>query len=174
MRRSQFKPKILTDAQRQIKEEWRKHKADLRAIGQAGKSRTGARGSYHNGTWVSSQWELECLKMLELRQEAGRIKDLKHREIITFSLYNEAGQRHKLQIEMDFTFFDLDINRYCRWDAKPPKVVHTKSGRKYPQKIHEAWLQRFELLQFAQPDFNYRLLVKGNCWEEYDLNIVKE
>lgn len=179
MKRSPFKAKVLTPAQRQLKDEHRKYRQDLKALSQQtgfnkrSGSRSGARGQYYKGEWIPSQWQLECLKMLELREKAGEIADLISQEDIRFKIYNEAGQALELSINIDFTFFDKSINRQCRWDAKPPKTVHTKHGKKYPQKLHEGWLQRFEILKFCEPDYDYRILTKGNCYEDLDLNYTR-
>lgn len=170
MRRSGFKNKVLTPAQRQIKEETRKWKQDLKQLSvktgfnQRSGSRSGAKGQYYKGEWIPSQWQLECLKVLELREAAGEIKDLVSQEDIMFKIYNQAGESFDLQINIDFTFFDKSINRYCRWDAKPPKVVFHRNGKAYPQKIHAEWLLRWKLLQHAQVDYDYRLLIKGDPW----------
>lgn len=176
MRRSGFKHKApLTQAQRQIKEETRRWKADMRSLGKPqGSSRSGARGQYYKGEWIPSVWQLECLRALEWREKAGEIDGLVSQEDIKFKIYNEAGKYLDLCINIDFCFFDKSIKRYCRWDAKPPKIVHTKQGRKYPQKLHEAWLLKFDLLKFIQPDFDYRILEKGNCWKDLDLNLVDD
>lgn len=177
MKRSPFKRKLLTPAQVQLREETRKYKQDLKAsslstgYNKRNGSRSGAKGQYYKGEWIPSQWQLECLKILELREKAGEITDLTSQEDIRFKIYNEAGESLELNINLDFSFFDKSINRHCRWDAKPPKVVHTRHGRKYPQKLHEGWLQRFEILKFCQPDYDYRILEKGNCWRDLDLNI---
>jgi len=173
MKRSAFKPKLpLTPAQQQIKEETRRWKADMRSLGKTQGSRTGARGQYYKGEWIPSQWQLECLKLLELRETAGEILDLQSQVDISYVVYNEAGETRSYNINIDFCFFDKNINRHCRWDAKPPKVVHTKSGRKYPQKIHAEWNLKFDQLKFCQPDYDYRILIKGNCYYFSDLNLT--
>ena len=186
MKRSGFKNKVLTSAQRQIKEETKKWKRDIKLLSwhnselanskgrRANGSRSGARGQYYKGEWIPSQWQLECLKILELREKAGEITDLVSQEDVQFKIYNEAGEVLELKINIDFCFFDKSINRRCRWDAKPPKTVHTKHGKKYPQKLHEGWLQRFEILKFCQPDFDYRILEKGKCYEDLDLNYIRK
>lgn len=180
MRRSGFKNKVLTPAQRQIKEETKKWKQDLKQLSvktgfnQRSGSRSGARGQYYKGEWIPSQWQLECLIMLEWRERAGQITDLESQNRIPFTIYNEAGEPLTLEIEIDFCFFDKNINRPCRWDAKPPKVTHTKSGRKYPQKIHADWNTRFDILKHCQPDYDYRILEKGNCYEDLDLNLIRD
>lgn len=179
MKRSGFKNKVLTSAQRQIKEETKKWKQDLKQLSvktgfnQRSGSRSGARGQYYKGEWIPSQWQLECLKVLELREKAGEIIDLVSQEDIQFKIYNEAGEVLELKINIDFCFFDKSINRRCRWDAKPPKVVYYRSGKAYPQKIHAEWLLRFEILKFCQPDYDYRILEKGKCYEDLDLNYIR-
>lgn len=174
VKRSPLKRKILTPAQEQIREETRRWKMDMKALGQKSRGRSGALGQYHAGEWIPSRWQLECLKILELREKAGEITNLESQPIIPFTIYNEAGERMDLKIEIDFTFHDKNINRNCRWDAKPPKVVHTKHGRRYPQKLHAEWMLRFKLLQFCQPDFDYRILTKDNCYLETDFNIMED
>jgi hypothetical protein len=185
MKRSYIKPKApLTSAELQIRDEFRKYKQERRALIAANSpllemrggtnSRSGARGRYHKGEWIPSKWQLNCLILLEWREKIGEITGLVSQDIIPFTVYNECGIPHQMTIEIDFCFFDKNINRPCRWDAKPPKVSHTRSGRKYPQKLHEAWLQRFELLKFCQPDFDYRILEKGNTWLDTDLNIIRD
>lgn len=169
MKKSGFKRKpALTDAQRQQRDELLKWKRENRARG-----RSGALGSYHKGEYIPSRWQKECLIMLEWREKAGEISDLESQVDIPFTIYDQCGNPLDLMINVDFTFFDENLGRDCRWDAKPPKVVHTKHGRRYPQKLHEAWLLRWKLLQFVEPDFDYRLLEKGNC-ELDDLNIVRD
>jgi len=152
-----LKPKKLTDAQRQLREAYKLGKVKLR-------SRTGAIGSFYEDQWVPSQSQLGCYKLLKQMERQGKIQDLKHQEQIAFSVFREDGLRKVIQINIDFVFFHRGINRPCRWDWKPPRVVHTKNGRRYPQKIHEGWFERFELLKFCEPDFDYRILTK----ESYD------
>lgn len=163
MKNSGFKPKLLPDPQRQIKEEMKLAKLRQRALN---RSRTGAIGSYYEGEWVPSKWELEWKKKLRILENAGKIKDLR-KEVITFYIYNEFGEKKSLQIEIDYCFYHVNWKKNCRWDAKPPKVVHTKHGRKYPQKIHSGWLTRFEILKFCEPEHDYRILEKGRP-EEID------
>jgi len=183
VKRSAFKPKLpLTPAQQQIKDETRRwkrevkllayHNSSLKKAYSVSNSRTGARGQYYKGEWIPSQWQLECLKLLELRETAGEILDLQSQVDISYTVYNEAGETRSYNINVDFCFFDKNINRHCRWDAKPPKVVHTKSGRKYPQKIHAEWNLKFDQLKFCQPDYDYRILIKGNCYYFSDLNLT--
>jgi hypothetical protein len=167
VKRSAFKRKE-PDPQAQIKEAHREYKKRSRLLGGRGRSRTGAIGSYHEGQWVPSQGQLGAYKMLQAMERKGVIKDLVHEEVITFKLFNEFGQVKTEQINIDYVFFHNGINKSCRWDWKPPRVVHTKQGRKYPRKIHADWFKRFELLQFCQPDHDYRILDKES-YEWIDL-----
>lgn len=168
MKRSGFKRKApMTDAQRQVYEAHREVKREMQRL-RISRSRTGAIGSYYNGEWIPSKWELECRKKLHWMEKAGEIENLR-KDTITFSVFNSGGLEKKLQIEIDFCFYHKGLSRHCRWDAKPPKVVHTRHGRRYPQKIHAGWMERFELLRFCEPDYSYRILEKGNTYEGIDI-----
>lgn len=168
MKRSGFKRKEPeTDAQRQLREAHREAKRALGSLGR-NRSRSGARGSYYNDEWIPSQWELECRKMMHWREKAGEVSNLR-KEVITFKLLREDGLEKVLQIEVDLCFFHNGLKRECRWDAKPPRVQHTKWGRRYPWSLHREWLLKWELLQFAQPEYDYRILEKGNCYAGIDI-----
>lgn len=167
MKRSSFKLK-LPDPQKQLKEAYKEAKRQARLLGLKGRSRTGAIGSYYEGEWIPSKWELECKKYLRFLEKAGKIKDLS-KETITYTVYNENGESRTEKIEIDFCFFHNELNRPCRWDAKPPKVAHTRQGRRYPQKVHELWKFKFEQLKFCQPDYDYRILEKGRIWRDIDI-----
>lgn len=170
MKRSAFKRKPpATPAQKQ----WRNERSEWRAkFGTKGRSSTGASGSRYKGEWIPSQWQLECLKLLEHREVNGEIEDLQSQITIEYTIYNEAGQSMTETIEIDFVFFDKTLNRHCRWDAKPPKVVHTKHGRLYPQNKHRDWLTRFKQLKFCQPDYDYRIIEKNRTWRDFDFNLI--
>jgi hypothetical protein len=156
----QRKP-ALTEAQKQLRDAYRQAK-------QKGRSRSGARGEYVDGEWIPSQWEKHCKAELMLMYKAGEITE-PTKQVITYTLFNEAGVGITEQIEIDFCFYHNNLKRHCRWDAKPPKVAHTKHGKRYPQKLHAEWLHKFKLLQFCEPDFNYRILEKGNTWRGIDI-----
>lgn len=104
---------------------------------------------YYKDILFDSLWELEGYKDLELRQLAGEITDLVDHEIITFKVYNEAGEYLEFQINIDFSYFDKTVNRKVRHDRK--------SSKKLVKKVQEWWLRRWELLKFSQPDFMYVL-----------------
>lgn len=163
MKRSPFKHKH-PDPQAQLKAEHKLLKMRERALGIKGRSRSGARGQYFEDEWIPSQWELACRKQLRWMEKAGKVENLR-KEVVTFVIYNAEGTPKVLQMEIDLCFFHKDLNRECRWDAKPPKVVHTKWGRRYPQKLHAEWLFKFELLKFCQPNYDYRILEKGRVTE---------
>lgn len=162
MKRSGFARKEpITEAQRQLREAYKLSK-------KKGRSRSGAIGEYVDGEWIPSQWEKHCKAELMLMFKAGEITEPK-KEVVTYKIFNEAGVFLVEQIEIDFCFYHNGLKRHCRWDAKPPRVQHTKHGRRYPQKLHAEWLHKFKHLQFCQPDFNYRILEKGNTWRSIDI-----
>lgn len=128
----------------------------------------GAVGQYHEGEWVPSKWELHCKQILRAMEDAGRIENLR-KEILSYTIYNDADEARVEKIEMDFCFYHKELKRECRWDAKPPKTAHTKRGRNYPQKKHASWFVRYEQLKFCQPDYFYQILEKGKVWIGIDI-----
>lgn len=174
MKQSPLKRKTEADPQAQIKEAHKEYKLRARAMGLGGKSHTGSRGQYYKGEWIPSEWQLECLQLLEFREKIGEIVDLASQIDIDYTIYNERGQSMELTINMDFVFFDNNLNRSCRWDAKPPKVAHHKGGKSYPQAKHKEWLLKFKQLKFCQPDYDYRILEKGRTWRDYDFNLMEK
>lgn len=168
MKRSAFRHK-LPDPQQQIRDAHKEYKRRARAFGQGGRSRSGARGEYHEGVWSSSQWELECKKFCLWRLRAKEISNYRYREIITYEIFRFDGLKITEQIEVDHCFYDEIMKREVRADSKPPKVVHTKQGKRYPWKLHEGWFVRWDQLKIIQPEFEYQIWEKGNCYVGIDI-----
>ena len=166
MKRSSLKRKEpLTDAQKQIKQHWKEFKQGLGK----GKSTTGARGKYYKGEWFPSTWELECYKLLELRELAKEIENLESHVILPILIKNDSGAILRLTIEVDFTYFDKNLNRHCRVDAKQPKTVHTKRGKRNLDNKRKDWFQRWQILQHLEPDFQYVILRQHSTWRGIDI-----
>lgn len=146
MKQSGFKRKPpMTEPQKQLREAYAAHKSSLKRQ----PKRIPSRKAYVEGVLCDSQWEAEKYRELLLLQRAKRITNLEDHKTVTFKIYNEAGQYKQFQINIDFEFFDKDLNRWVRHDRK--------STKKLVKRNQAGWLMRWELLQFAEPDFQYEL-----------------
>lgn len=115
-----------------------------------GRKAINSRKQYYKDILFDSGWELQGYKELELRKLAGEIAgEIETHKVITFKLYNEAGDYKQFQINIDFEYFDKCLNRMVRKDRK--------SNKKLVKKRQPDWLIRWELLQLAEPDFQYEL-----------------
>lgn len=156
MKRSAFKREPLTDAQRQLKDAWKQAKSSLKP----GRKRISSRRCQYKGIKFDSHWERDCYIVLEERQNRGEISDLKTNEIITFSIKNDAGKEMKMQINIDFHFYDNRLKRHVRADAKPPKKLDRQ---------RESWFMRWNLLQLVEPDFDYVIYRQHSTWRDVDI-----
>ncbi len=138
-----------TAPQRQIREAYAQHKASLKPKAK----RIPSRKTYVEGVLCDSQWEAEKYRELLLLQRAGLIMNLEDHKTITFKIYNEAGDAKQFQINIDFEFFDKELNRWVRHDRK--------STKKLVKRNQASWLHRWELLQFAEPYWQYELEYMG-------------
>lgn len=114
-----------------------------------GTKRIQSRKVYVGDVLCDSQWEAQKFIELLWRERAGEIKDLKDHVIITFKVFNEAGDYKQFQINIDFEYFDKNLNRVVRVDRK--------STKKLVKKNQADWLMRWDLLKFSQPDCMYEL-----------------
>jgi hypothetical protein len=160
----------LTDAQKQIKEAYRQAKVEIKQYVK-GKSTSGAKSCQWKGVKFKSEWERDVYKELYYKQQAKLIRDLDTHVIVTFPLYNEAGEVKKEQIEVDFTYFDIELNRSVRLDAKQPKFAVNKRTLKRTNldAKRKDWFLRWEWLQFSQPDHMYVILRKHSTWRGIDI-----
>lgn len=160
MKRGSFKPK-LPDPQAQLKSEHAEAKKRMRAIqgGFKGSSHPQGKICYEDGIQFKSKWERHCYRFLKYRQNAGEIKDLKCHQIFPILVLNGNSQILRYTIDLDFTFFDLTINRPCRCDAKPDK-------KRANSRIYKHWMLRYELLRHVDPDFHYEIFYMPVGWRE--------
>jgi len=114
-----------------------------------GKKRIQSRKVWVGDVLCDSQWEADKYIELLWLEKAGRVTNLQDHKIITFRIFNEAGNHKQYQINIDFEFFDKDLNRWVRHDRK--------STKKLVKRNQAEWLARWELLKFAEPDFQYEL-----------------
>ena len=188
MKNSGFKRKP-PDPQKQIKEAHRDHKREMRKLMESnsplaqamqevecaskGKSRSNAKGRWYKGVYFKSTWQLSCWNELEEKQSRGLIRDLKHEEIVTYIIKREDGAEHKEQIEVDYSYFDIGLNRAVRADAKPLRYrIYWRNGKrvKYDaDKGREDWFRRWEQLKFLQPDFMYVIWRQHSTWRGIDI-----
>lgn len=108
-----------------------------------------SRKVYVGDVLCDSQWEAEKYTELLWREKAGEITDLQDHLVITFKVYNEAGDFKQFQINIDFQYYDKLLNRPVRYDRK--------SSKKLVKKTQPDWLIRWDLLRFAEPDYQYEL-----------------
>lgn len=168
MKRSNIKPKIPDPIEAQSKAEMRIGRTQLRRLldstnvfktGRIGRARIRSKKCQYKGIKFDSLWERDVYLVLEQRQKDGTIRDLDTHIVINFEIKNESGKALKWSINVDFTYFDIALNRPVRADAKPPKKL---------DKVKEAWFQRWHLLKLVQPDFEY-VLYRPFGWRDIDL-----
>lgn len=145
MKRSPLKRKPVDYAELLAKQAFRKAKSTLKV----GTPRIKSRKHYYKDILFDSTWELEGYKELEYRVLAKEITDLDDHVTVTYKVFNEAGDYKQFQINIDFQYFDKNLNRWVRKDRK--------SSKKLVKKNQEGWLLRWEMMKFAEPDFQYEL-----------------
>lgn len=156
MKRSAFKPKKLTDAQKQLREAFKLNKSLLRK----GRKRISSRRCQYRGIQFDSQWERACYIELYAKQTNGEISNLSTHEIIPILIKNEANQVLRITINVDFVFYDNNLKRWVRADAKPPKKLDSQK---------KDWFLRWSILQHVDPDYQYILYRQHSTWREVDI-----
>lgn len=115
----------------------------------------GSKKIEYNGIWFASKLEKAVYEILWLRQEAGEIKDLRCQHTITLQ---EGPQRERIQIRIDFSYWEIKEDREEYWEAKgfPSDVwnLKLKLWRKNPPGYLEVWggsWQRPKLIEIVEP-----------------------
>lgn len=158
MKRSGFKTKApLTDAQKQLREAHREAKRALRSLN-PGRKRINSGKKYFNGIRFDSAWERDVYIELLDKQNRKQIRDLDTHKVITFGIKNDAGLELKLQINIDFEYFDIRLGRWVRADAKPHKRLDSQK---------RDWFLRWKILNHIEPEFNY-VLYRTHSWRDID------
>lgn len=157
MKRSGIKKKVVDPTEQKLKMEKRIGLRQIRAArGNTAFSRMSikSRKVWYKDVQYDSIWELDGFRYdIELRIAAGKITDYNDHVTVTFKVFNEAGEFLQKQINIDFQYFDKDLNRWVRRDRK--------STKKLVKKRQPDWLLRWELMKFAEPDFQYELEYMG-------------
>jgi len=112
---------------------------------------------YVGDVLCDSEWEAEKYRELLMLEKAGLIEGLKDHLVITYKLFNEHGDSRQFQINIDFEYFDKELNRFVRCDRK--------STKKLVKKVQPDWLLRFELLKLAEPEKDGKVI-------EYELEYM--
>ena len=158
MKRSPFKMRpALSESQNQLREAYKQSKRSFRSPQRA---RIKSIRRQYKGIKFASSWELDCYKVLEEREKRGEIKDLNTHQVLGIPIKNEAGAVLRLQIEVDFTFYDIGLKRHVRADSKPPKKL---DGQK------KDWFLRWNILKHIEPDFVYEIYRMHSTWRDIEI-----
>lgn len=157
-----------TDAQKQVRDEYAAAKKRAKNFS-TNKSNSGATGKYYKGVYYPSTWELTVYKEHEYLELSGTISNLESHAIIEFFIVREDGEKLRETIEVDLVFFDNNLKRWCRKDAKPPRFRINKNGTKTDlDRKRKDWFLRWEYLQFLQPDYVYEIIRMHSGWRDYE------